>query len=244
MAKKDEIITKVLKLLELGNEEKNSNPHEREMATRKAAELMAEYSIDFAELRNGNKPTQEDFIKIDVDGTEQVKVDYESRLAHLISKVFDCKIVNRNVDTHWTICFIGMKQDLEISIFFFKHLRRTVHSMATMYLRNDCPPLSRWEQFDVKRNYCLGMVETIRERLEELYKKREEILPSSCRDLMIVKHGSLEKAVDLFFPRRTDSHLSPISGDFRSFYVGKEDGKKVNLSRPIEGSGKAAAQIG
>jgi len=51
--KKQDMIQKILKLLELGDADKKSNPHERELAQKKAAQMMAEHSLSFADLREG-----------------------------------------------------------------------------------------------------------------------------------------------------------------------------------------------
>ena len=252
MGSKEEVVAKIMKLLELSNAEKNDNPHERESASRAAARLMAEYAIDFAELRS-SKPKEDTFVTYEVDGSEDKKVDFESALAGSIARAFDCKIINTWTKTYpstWVIAFVGSKHDLEISVYFFKHIRRTMYAMAaknitveTVRPRNG----RRATGTDVnmaRRNYCFGMVETISVRMEDLYKKREEFIPSDCRALVVVKKQGLEKFFNQQYPNRTAGRRTSLRGDLGAFAAGKVDGQRVNLSRPISSNSSQSAQIG
>jgi len=254
---KEEIISKIMKLLALGSSEKNDNPHERETASRMAAKLMAEYAIDFAELRS-SKPSEDAFVTYEVDGSEDRKVDFESALAGSIARAFDCKIINTwsktmNPDSFvhpWVIAFVGSKHDLEIAVYFFKHIRRTMYAMSvknvtveTVRPRNG----RRSTGTDVnmaRRNYCFGMVESISVRMEDLYKKREEFIPSDCRALVVVKKQGLEKYFNQQYPNRVSGRRTSLRGDLAAFGKGQEDGKRVNLSRPISSNNQQSAQIG
>jgi len=254
---KEEIIAKIMKLLALGSSEQNDNPHERETASRRAAKMMADWSIDFAELRS-SKPKEDTFVTYEVDGSEDRKVDFESALAGSIARAFDCKIINTwsktlnpNSFVHpWVIAFVGSKHDLEISVYFFKHIRRTMYAMAaknvtigTVKPRNG----RRATGTDVnmaRRNYCFGMVESIAVRMEDLYMKREEFIPSDCKALVVVKKQGLEKYFNQQFPNSVKGRRTVLRGDLGAYTLGIVDGKRVNLSRPISNSGNQSAQIG
>jgi len=251
-APKEEIVAKIMKLMELGNKEKNSNPFEREAATKKAAAMMAEYCIDFAELRSA-KPSEDAFVTYEVDGSEDRKVDFESALAGSIARAFDCKIINTWTKTYpstWIIAFVGSKHDLEISVYFFKHIRRTMYAMSVKNVTADAVRPKRGIRAtgtDVRmarRNYCYGMVETISARMEDLYKKREEFIPSDCRALVVVKKQGLEKFFNQQYPNRVAGRRTSLRGDLAAFAAGKVDGQRVNLSRPIGNENRQSAQIG
>jgi hypothetical protein len=246
--KKEEIISKIMKLMELGNAERNSNPHEREAASRKAAQLMAEYSLDFADLRNG-RPTEDAFVTMEVDGSEDHKVDFEASLAGCLARAFDCKILNLIAVGPWRIAFCGTKHDLEISVYFFKFLRRTMYSMATKNITEETVRTrsGRATKVDVRqarRNYCYGMVSTISTRLAELYQKREEFVPTDSKALMVIKKDGLDKYFKDKFPHVHHVRPAGLRGDLGAFGKGKEDGRRVNLNRPISNTGGSSAQIG
>lgn len=250
--KKEAIISKIMKLMELGNEEKNTNPHEREAASRMAAKLMADYSIDFIDLKN-NKIKDDPFITITIDGSAEQRVDYEGSLAHNIAKAFDCKMINQTGYDHiWRLIFVGSKHDLEIAIYFFKFLRRTLYAMSSMNvtresLKQSNPYLGRKITAkyieEARRNYCFGLVQTISERLEELYKKKEEFIPADCRDLVVVRKDDLDKFLKSQFPNLRHIRATSLKGDVGAYKKGLADGKNVNLSRPISNTGTSAAQI-
>lgn len=229
--KKRELVDRVMKLLALGDEEKNSNPHERETAQRMAAKLMAEYSLDFVDLKKNAKRDENVFARFDVEGAEEVKVNWEFCLSGAVAKVFDCTVIGKS-DNVWKLCFMGTKSDLEIAVFFFKYLRRTVGVMSERRYR-----LQREQA-----NYAFGMVLTLQERLEELFKKREEFIPSDCKALMVIKKDDLQKFVKQEFPNIRHSHFN-IGKDAASYRQGRNDGHKVNLSRPIGNNSNSHAML-
>lgn len=259
---RNNIINKIMKLLELGNAEKNSDIHEQQAASDMASRLMAEYSIDFAHLRNVNKDT-DSFVQMTVDGSDTNKVDFEATLAYMIAKAFDCKVINTTSKTlfpeagqrpygSWQMCFVGTKNDLEIAVFFFKYLRRTVYSLAQKNVTADnvrptytSSGKRKVDLKNAKRNHCYGLVTTIGERLVDLYQRREQFIPSDCKALMVVKKDGLVKAFKEMFPNAVTRRTSSLKGDVGAYHNGKSDGLRVNLSRPISNNGAAAAaQIG
>ena len=224
------MIQKVLKLLELGNEEKNSQPHERENAKRMAAKLMAEYSLEFADLK-ANIKKDGSFIKLEVEGAEGVKVNWEFSLAGNVANVFDCKVIGGNtwkgIGQTWSYSFLGTKGDLDVAIFFFQYLRRTVGKMSE----------SKFPNSKNKANtYAFGMTMTLRERLNDLFARRDEFIPADCKDLMVLKHNELANYVKEQYPHLRNSKLS-VGKDHAAFSAGKEDGRRISLSRPISNNG-------
>lgn len=236
--KKRDMIDKIQKLLALGT---SPNPHEAELAQAKAAKLMAEYAIDFKELRSEKKPV-ELYIRINVEGsTESERIlQWESFLAGAVAKCFDACIVNtRNYDlsageVRWNIAFLGTKSDLELAIFFFKYLRRTVGRAA----ENAC------RLVEDQKTFALSMCIVLQERLLELYQRVQEILPSDCRALVVVKNQEVDEFKHKEFPRLTKGGRIKMNGSRAAFEAGNEAGKKVNLSRPIGHDGQARTQIG
>lgn len=252
--RKEAIISKIMKLMELGNEEKNTNAHERESASRMAAKLMADYSIDFIDLKNNKIKDNDPFVTITIDGSAEQRVDFEGSLAHNIAKAFDCKMVNQTGYDHiWRLIFVGSKHDLEIAVYFFKFLRRTLYAMSSLNVTRESlkqanPYLGRkiTEKYieEARRNYCFGLVQTISERLEELYKKKEEFIPSDCRALVVVRKSDLEDYLKKMFPNLRHLRASSLKGDVGAYKRGLADGKDVNLSRPISNANSPAAQLG
>lgn len=230
---KKRMIEKVLKLLELGDTNNNTNPNERESAMRMAAKLMADYAIDFTDLRDGQKKDNT-FIQVDVGSASTQKVSWQSVLAGAIANTFDCKCINRYPPTGWVLTFVGMKSDLEIATFFFKSLRRTVGRMGEANFR----------KISDRNNYCFGMVSTISDRLTDLFARREEFIPSDCKALVIRKTQELDTFYHKLFPNIRKGSRVQLRGSYAAYNQGSEDGKHVSLNRPITHSSGNVAQIG
>jgi len=222
--KKQDMIQKILKLLELGDADKNSNPHERELAQKKAAQMMAEHSLSFADLREG-KPKSDIYTRIDIDGSEETRVPWEGILANGVGKTFDCFVVScggsRSDSSPWQLAFLGAKTDIEIAVFFFKYLRRTVGVMSERTVKGA----------RAQDSYATGTVATILNRLDDLYKKKEEFIPADCKALIVVKKNDVRDFVKKEFPSLVQIKNNTRMDD--NYHKGRADGHRINLSRPI-----------
>ena len=240
-AEKQRQINIILKCLALGDEDRNTSDAQRQVAQQKAAELMAKWGLDFADLRT-MKPKADAFIRVDIDGSQSTKVDWESNLAGNIARAFDGEVVNINSSIYWQLSFLGAKTDIEIVVFFFEFLRRTIPVMSRRVINEQwirenlrqfhiTPKMIREEQ----RTYCFGMVKEIGIRLMQLYKQREAFIPADCKALMVVKKDGIAEFVKDQFPRLRSGRPISLRGSNAAYGAGKEDGRRVNLNRPIEG---------
>ena len=223
------IIEKVLKLMELAKEETNSHSAERESAQKMAAKLMEQYSLDFADLRTG-KPKNGIFQQFDLGMGEDV-VDWLGSLANGIAKAFDVKIVQRS--NPWTLMYCGTKTDIDISIYFFRYLRRSVSMQSSRAFTKKAD----------QKTFAFGMVKVIAERMKGLYEKRNELFSSDSRALMVVKQDGLDEFVHQQFPNITRGRSIKLGGSHEAHLAGKEAGRKVNISRPLGGSSNCAGAI-
>lgn len=223
-AEKLVMIEKILKMLELGKDGNGAYTPEQEAANTMAAKMMAKYSIDFADLRNG-RPKNHSFEQSNVDGLDETFCAWEGSLAGAIAKAFDCQVV-LSKEPSFIMRFCGTKNDLEISVFFYRHLRRTVGRKSEMAHKG------RKNQ----ETFAFGMVTTISERLMDLYKRRDEVMDGDCRAMVLVKKDGLQDFVKDRFPNLRYGSPHRLSGSSEAYNGGKEAGRTVNLSRPIAGN--------
>lgn len=217
---KMEMIQKITKLLNLSDEDKNKNPHERETAKRMAAKLMAEHAISFTEIsNNGNgqkKITTLTEARLNTLGKKYRR--WEGLLGMYIAQTWDSEIVLiSSYRGEKIISFLGHKSDLEFITDFFTYLRRTVGVMERVYKGRS------------KADYTHGLVITIGRRLKELYQIRQEVTPSECRDLIVVKKDAVAKFVKEKFPKLKNKKYSYRASS--SMVDGLRDGNNVDLSR-------------
>jgi hypothetical protein len=218
---KTSMIDKIMKLLELGKDERG-HEGERNSANDMAARLMAKHAIDFTDLRS-SKPKSCVFEKQVIDPMDEVFCQWEAVLADGIARAFDCKAVHSRHPV-WTINFLGTKTDLEIVIFFYRHLRRTVGRKAELGYKGKRD----------QETYAHGMVATINSRLDDLYKRREQVMESDCRALIIVKKDDLKLFIKDQFPALSKIRPQKLSNG-AAYAHGKADGQNVGLARPISG---------
>ena len=223
---KAKMIERIQKLLNLGAN--NPNGPESELANKKAAELMAQFAIEISEIREFGKSGvgRMAFERMNIEIISQEH--WEGSLANVIAMTFDAKVILvRGFGSDNTLAFCGTKNDLEIIIYFHKYLRRTIGKMADKYGRKDD-----------RNSFGFGCVRTIKERLQDLYEKRNVILNSTCKDLVVVKASGLEKFVaDEFGALK---HTKARTTNYELFKKGVEAGHKINLFKGIKENGTTA----
>jgi hypothetical protein len=228
-AEKSGMIDKIMKLLELGKDERG-HEGERSNANDMAARLMAKHSIDFADLRAGKK--EFNFTRQKIRPMDDSYCAWEGNLFQGLADAFDCKVVHFNYrarDTDWSMDVFGTKSDIEIATFFYMHLRRTIGRKAELSFK---------KKADVE-TYAMGMVVTINQRLKDLYQRRQDIMESDSRALVVVKTDGVAKFVSAELPNVVSFKVKSVNGSSESYQRGKTDGQNVNLSRPIANTDRA-----
>lgn len=225
----DKIIDKVLKLMALSKEESNAFSAERDSASKMAAKLMETYSLSFADLRTG-KPKNGIFTQFDLEMGEDV-IDWAGSLANGIASAFDVKIVQRK--NPWTLMYCGTKTDIDLAIYFFKYLRRSVSMQSSRTFTKKVD----------QRTFAFGMVTVISERMKDLYEKRNEMFSSDSKALMVVKQDGLSSFVRQQFPNLYCGRSIRLNGSHEAYAAGKIAGGRVNISRPISGGNRSVGAI-
>lgn len=238
---RDAIIAKIMKCLELGSE-KNPNLNERKLAQEKAAKLMADYEVDFIDLKKGTKK-EEVIIETRMEAMYPKDNGWEGMLANEIAKAFDGKCF---LSTNWSgshaICFVGHKADMEIVTFFFTFLRRTVENMSKIYIRRRIDDGLRHDKRIEQDTYKRGMVATIGTRLEAIYKQKMEMMSADTTALVVYKKDLVEEHLKKYKFQKAKEQRN--RGSFASWAAGQNDGKGINLNRPLANNGKQSPQLG
>lgn len=234
----DKIKDKIRKLIALA-----SSPVEAEakLAMQKAGELMAKYELSISEIRQAEGRDILDMIKnVTIDGIGEKRRGWESVLSLAIAKAFDSDIVlssRWNDDEgcyQWTIVIIGHESDVDLVVYFHKFLRRYIWGMARM----------EYNTVKDRESYCLGVVATISDRLKEMYKKKEDVMDSTCTALVLVKKDAVAEKKHNMFPNLKYVNLTGNRRNWDAYDKGIKDGHDVNLARPIENTGREMRQVG
>jgi hypothetical protein len=238
---RDAIIQKIMKCLELGSE-KNPNLNERKLAQEKAAKLMADYEISFVDLKKGQKK-EEVVIEVRMEAMYRRDYGWEGMLANEIATAFDGRcLLQQNWKGEYTIIFLGHKADMDIVTFFFTFLRRTVDQMSKIFLRRRIDEGLRHDKRAEQEAYRRGVVITIGERMQEIYQQKMNMMSADTTALVIYKKDLVQQFQDEKYPK-TKQGAAMKGGSYASYSAGRNDGKGINLNRPISHSGKNHAQI-
>lgn len=196
----------------------NTPKHEVEACERKAAELMARYKISMS------KTIQNETSKGEFSGMEREEVgfiiggrsDWGYYLGLRIAETFDCEMIALKYNQ--SVCFLGYRDDVDTCKWFFDYLQIEIYLWAEKYSK----------LVKKQNSYAHGMVAEVGKRLKSLYKRVEEIIPSDCRALVVVKKEKVANYFKSEFPRVRKSRATQKNYD--DFSQGMRDGKKLDLS--------------
>jgi len=233
---REEIIEKIQKLMALGD---SPNPHEAELASQKAAELLAKYDITMMDViaRKSKDGTIMDLIHQALfDQYGEGNYIWEGTVLVTLCNVFECDVVRRykSPGTDSTegnkreFVLFGTSSDLSIVSHFFRFLRmRITNNQRKMNM-------NKKESYF----YAQGVMSTISDRLRDMYRRKQDILKAAnTRDIVVIKNDLVEKAKRKMFPKLIKKK-PPQAIDRNAFMQGANDGEKIPISRPIEGGGK------
>jgi len=196
----------------------NTPKHEVEACELKAAEFMAKYKITMIQATQSQE-SSDPFKGLDnmrADFIGEGRSDWGYYLAFGIARAFDCKSIAESYRNQ--VCFLGYVDDIDTCKWFFEYLQIEIYLWAEKFSR------LKKEQ----NSYAHGMVNTIEERLTSLYKRVEEIIPSDCRDLIVIKKKVVKDFAKHVFPRTRPKARNKMK--FDAFSQGMKDGKNLDLA--------------
>lgn len=152
----EEAISKVQKLLRLAQ---SDNPNEAGLAAARAQEIMDRYSIEAGALayEQGAAP-QEDIkdFKLDPLMGDEPRSTWRGRLVHVVCTSNGCRAYGLSTGGY---SIVGRPSDVSTVRYLFAWMRREVDRLAN----RDCKGYGR----TFSNNFRIGVVETIKSRLDE-----------------------------------------------------------------------------
>lgn len=218
------IIEKIKKLLALAN---SSNEHEAALAAGHAQRLLSEHNLAMADIEASHKPDKADRVETAVSKSLPKWVRH---LSAGISVAFDCQAVHHPATGKMT--FIGVGADVQIAVYAFTYLDRTVRKLCSAYMKQHVTPAIAGRHRELMRqSYYLGAVSTITGRLKE----QKIQTPVTTGALVPVKEGLIRQAMNEIGSLRTmHSRRSYINTD--AYSRGQTDGGQVGLKHGINGA--------
>lgn len=227
----DDIVKKIQKLLTLAN---SDNENEAKLATQKANELLLKYNLKMQQV----KDTQFEYQEKSVKETGLTVKPYQHMISSLLTEFFFVQIVIGQVFSGYssgdhgvprarykkTLKLVGTKENCEIATYIFDYLNTAYPNLwKDQYERN--ASLDRTHA----HSYYKGLTAGIRSMLTETKWKVEEEM-----GLVVVGDPGLDKFVEDITSGKSYGQSSKSEIDPDVYRKGLQDGKEIQLRKPIE----------
>ncbi len=226
----EKVVEKIKKLIALGLSDPDSP--ESQSAMNKAAELMEEHGVASMDLDSHGNVNAGSLLKEFVE-VYSIQTDaWERILGTKIAKSFDCRMIT--ITSNYglpTRAFLGTKSDVLMSVHFYKFIRMQIMRRAEAHFK----------RVNEQKSYGFGCVSKVGQRLDDMYKKREEIMTAGTKDLMLVKGSDVMKFVAEEFPHLTKKNVNVNIGSRDAYERGVLDGESIKMNRQVSGETRTAS---
>ncbi len=228
MSIENKVLERVKKMIALGNDAAATEA-ERETALRMAYNLLAKYNLSISDL-----PSDQD-----TEARERqdvvISADRWARsLAQAVAKLFFCKYFYNGTGTSGKDkhCFVGRQSNVITARYMSEFLIKSVKREATGRYKSPTSPQGR--------SFCVGTVDSIRKRVEEMIKTDTESTPGTA----LVLASLHQREADANSKWLEQAGLSLTTSKARAdnslrasaFYDGREYGKTVSLNQQVKNS--------
>jgi hypothetical protein len=225
------VIEKVKKLLALAN---SSNEHEAALAASHAQRLLAEHNLAMGDIQASERPDRADRLEM------AVAKKLPKWLRVLIAGIgiaFDCRFVH--YATTGKLVFIGVGADVEVAVYTFSYLEKTLRRLCTAYMKEHVSmDLPERDRELMRQSYYVGAAMAINRTLTEQRKKT----PVTQGALVVVKDELIQRAMDDLGQVRMMRHRkSFVHSD--AYERGQADGDRVGLVQGITNKGKSGGGL-
>ena len=234
---RDDIITRVQRLLALGDKNRNNSSAEAELAASMAAKLMAEHRLERLDLDAEGDESQP-LVDLDLHPEQTMRrvASWKSTLAGGIAGVNGCRIVNTfdwSPETGSTrkLVVLGRRSNAEAVHYLYRYLVREVDRV--------CRREARGRGSRYANAFRLGMVRRICHRLQQEHQARQRGMSAQTTALVRQDDEAVSAFVDSKFgdlkaapPARCSSAMGLCAGIAAGGCVNLGGGKGLDSPAP------------
>ena len=229
--RKRQIVEKIRKLLALS---KSDNEHEAALAMVNVRKLLDEHSLTITEIdmEDEFEPSLSHYkFRTTFPG-------WTVRLLNVVSQNTLTKAVNNS----GVIIFVGTGPDSEVANYLMQFLYKTIFGMATKHLKTDfCLGMSRRAKVECRKQYSLGVINTIEQKLHMFKRNRDESLPvdvkEKLKDKDDLKKAIVQEIMDKRIPMLRKRSIKVSERESHpSFKRGAKDGHDVAINIAVQGT--------
>ncbi len=213
----DKILSKIQKLLALAAD--NPDSPESKLAADMAADMMAKYDVGFEDIKEDGTMSDGGIDEATVTANAKHHQVWESRLSGVLRECFDCK----GFISYKGRTFVGAKSDVKILVWFYKYLRLRIAKQAEHEFRLQAD----------QKIFGIGAVDALRPRLEEMYKKKKEVVLSSSRSLVVNKALAVNNYFDNKYGKLGKTSYSVGNGSRSAHMAGQAAGASMSINQQV-----------
>lgn len=220
-AHREKIIDRIRKLLAVAN----GTNFEGEAATamRMAKGYLKSYGLDMSDVEL-QQDVHASMGKGNVNRVGRLHT-WEKMLANCCAELCDTRVVVMPVGDLWTLMYIGMKQDVELSVILFEDFSAKLKLIA----------VSKYASLYDRYRYLEGITCRLVDRANELSAEAKSDTPTYGA-LVVVKDHEIQDYMDQEIGKTQKAQLRPQQGS-EAFTQGYHDGAHfdLNLTKKLEG---------
>jgi hypothetical protein len=152
-----------------------------------------------------------------------------------VAKFCGCKAWAERLTKRRHIKFCGAPADVELATWMLEHLTDFVSDQLVRHLMVSIAP--RTERRRVIKEFVLGCVDRIQERVDDLSKQSEAARTSTGRELVVIKNAAIDaKLKELGLHFRGGGSCGGVNEDSAAFTAGRAAGNSATFGRPMSGT--------
>lgn len=234
MESMERTIERIKKLMALAMSDPDTP--EAKSAAKKAAELLAKYELDMADLNEENK---NDILEEQFKNYNPFNVEWEKKFIAVLINTFDIYSVIDMSDRQTKYRLFGKKQDLVLCTYFFKMVRRIAVKKGEELYRTQ----------KLRSAFQEGLINSIAYRFLEMKEVRQEYRTETTTALAVQNQADVIRHVENLFGADLKYDTPPRAKkvttreEYDAWKRGEKIGKDIPLNTPLEGEYETAQGI-
>jgi Protein of unknown function (DUF2786) len=158
------------------------------------------------------------------------------QIGWVVSKFCGCKAWAERLTKRRHIRFCGAPADVELAVWMLEHLTDFVSDQLVRHVMTSIAP--RKERRRVIREFIIGCIDRIGERVSDLSKQSEAARTSNARELVVIKSAAIDmKLKELGLHFRGGGSCGGVNEDSAAFTAGRAAGNAATFGRPVSAGG-------
>ena len=235
MENMERTIERIKKLMTLAMSDPDTP--EAKAAAKKAAELLAKYELDMADLTEENK---NDILEERFKNYNPFNMDWERKFIGVLMSTFDIYGVTDISDPKQaSYRLFGKKQDIVLCSYFFKMVRRIAVKKGEELYRTQ----------KMRTAFQEGLITAIAWRFYEMKQARQDLRTETTTALAVQNQADVAKYVRDLFGDALQKGEAPkqrkitTREEYEAYTKGEKIGKDIPLHTPLEGEFEQATGI-